>query len=80
MPVSRVSFKIAIVDEAGTKIPYHMIANDGNIMQHAVKFPNATGLLEALPEQGIAERYDIIVDFKGMPRVRNCIWSMCWNM
>ena len=59
-------FKIAIVDEAGTKIPYHMIANDGNIMQHAIPFPNAQSP-EALPEQGIAERYDIIVDFKGMP-------------
>ncbi|MDD1605357.1 MAG: hypothetical protein LUP96_01475, partial [Methylococcaceae bacterium] len=48
------------------KITYHMIANDGNIMQHAIPFPNAQSL-DALPEQSIAERYDIIVDFKGMP-------------
>ena len=54
------------MDEAGNKIPYHMIANDGNIMQHAVKFP-IPRVTEALPEQGIAERYDIIVDFTGMP-------------
>ncbi|MEQ1740458.1 MAG: multicopper oxidase domain-containing protein [Methyloglobulus sp.] len=59
-------FKIAIVDELGNKIPYHMIANDGNIMQHAVAFPNAASAQGALPEQSIAERYDIIVDFKDM--------------
>jgi FtsP/CotA-like multicopper oxidase with cupredoxin domain len=42
-----------------------MIANDGNIMEHAVAFDarmdidhNAT-----LPTQSIAERYDIVVDF-----------------
>ncbi len=56
-------FKIALVDEIGNKVPFHMIANDGNIMQHAVPFPN-TRSPNALPEQGIAERYDIIVDFK----------------
>ncbi|MEI7994802.1 MAG: multicopper oxidase domain-containing protein [Methylococcaceae bacterium] len=48
------------------KIKYHMIANDGNIMQHAIPFPN-TQSPDALPEQGIAERWDIIVNFKGMP-------------
>ena len=69
--VSR-NIKVAVVKEtitAGiksyTKVPFHMIANDGNLMQHAVPFPNAQSL-EALPEQAIAERYDIIVDFKGM--------------
>jgi FtsP/CotA-like multicopper oxidase with cupredoxin domain len=56
-------YKIAIVDELGNKVPYYMIANDGNIMQHAVKFPN-TAEQGALPDLGIAERYDIIVDFK----------------
>ncbi len=58
-------FKIAIVDEAGNKVPYHMVANDGNIMQHAVPFPNSQAT-ESLPEQAIAERYDIVVDFKNM--------------
>ena len=38
-----------------------MIANDGNIMEHAVAFPNAQS--QDLPVQGIAERYDIVVDF-----------------
>jgi FtsP/CotA-like multicopper oxidase with cupredoxin domain len=51
-------FKVALVDESGTPVPFHMIANDGNIMEHTVKFENGE-----LPTQGIAERYDIIVDF-----------------
>ncbi|MGJ0483560.1 MAG: multicopper oxidase domain-containing protein [Methylomicrobium sp.] len=59
-------YKIAIVDETGKLVPSFMIANDGNIMQHAVPFPNAASAQGALPEQAIAERYDIIVDFKGM--------------
>lgn len=54
-------YKIAIVDEAGQRVPFHMIANDGNIMEHAVRFPNAES--EELPLQGIAERFDIVVDF-----------------
>lgn len=59
-------YKIAIVDETGKVVPSYMIANDGNIMQHAVPFPNSQSAQNALPEQAIAERYDIIVDFKGM--------------
>ena len=55
-------FKIALVDQNGNQVPFYMIANDGNIMEHAVPFPNAESP-EGLPEQGIAERYDIIVDF-----------------
>jgi FtsP/CotA-like multicopper oxidase with cupredoxin domain len=50
-------------------VPFYMIANDGNIMEHAVYFdgnttvagyPNRKGIL---PTQAIAERYDIVVDF-----------------
>ena len=50
-------------------VPFHMIANDGNLMEHAVYFDgkktvngykNRKGIL---PTQSIAERYDIIVDF-----------------
>ncbi len=40
------------------RVPFHMIANDGNIMEHSVPFDDAI-----LPTQGIAERYDIVVDF-----------------
>jgi manganese oxidase len=54
------------------RVPFHMVANDGNILEHAVPFDgtmdlNADGnLLDhkgQLPTQGIAERYDIVVDF-----------------
>ena len=51
-------FKIAMVTENNEPVPFHMILNDGNIMQHAVPFNNGI-----LPTQSIAERYDIIVDF-----------------
>lgn len=48
-----------------SRLPFHMIANDGNIMEHAVPFPNTQS--KDLPVQAIAERYDIIIDFKDMP-------------
>jgi len=56
-------FQLALVTQGGTRVPFHMIANDGNIMEHAVRFPNAES--QSLPVQAIAERYDIIVDFSG---------------
>jgi manganese oxidase len=55
-------FKIAVVTEAGVRVPFHMIANDGNIMEHAIPFPNAQS--QDLPQMAIAERYDIVIDFK----------------
>jgi hypothetical protein len=51
-------FKVALVDSSGSPVPFYMVANDGNIMEHSVYFENGE-----LPTQGIAERYDIIVDF-----------------
>ena len=50
------------------KIPFHMVANDGNIMEHTVAFDTTTFPADPthqsiLPTQGIAERYDIVVDF-----------------
>ncbi len=56
-------FRIALVNESGERVPFHLVANDGNLMEHAVAFPNAQS--EDLPTQGIAERYDIIIDFSG---------------
>ncbi|MFP6629863.1 MAG: multicopper oxidase domain-containing protein, partial [Myxococcota bacterium] len=50
--------KVALVDEAGKPVPFYMIANDGNIMEHSIYFPNGQ-----MPTHAIAERYDIIVDF-----------------
>jgi len=53
-------FKVALVDESGTPVPFYLVANDGNLMEHTVYFENGQ-----LPTQGIAERYDIVVDFSG---------------
>ena len=50
--------KVALVDEAGEPVPFYMIANDGNIMEHSIYFENGQ-----MPTHAIAERYDIIVDF-----------------
>ena len=54
-------FKTAIVDQNGNRVRYHMVANDGNIMTHAIPFPNAES--QDLPTHAIAERYDIVIDF-----------------
>ena len=51
-------FKLALVTENGDRVPFYMVANDGNIMEHTVYFENGE-----LPTQAIAERYDIVVDF-----------------
>jgi len=54
------------------RVPFHMIANDGNIMEHTIPFDGSMDLdgdgdaLEhkgQLPAQAIGERYDIVVDF-----------------
>lgn len=51
-------FKLALVDEQDAPVPFHMVLNDGNIMEHSVYFANGE-----TPTLGIAERYDIVVDF-----------------
>ncbi|MEY4754112.1 MAG: hypothetical protein RJA44_1787 [Pseudomonadota bacterium] len=54
------------------RVPFHLVANDGNIMEHAVPFDgtldldgngNKTEHKGTLPQQAIGERYDIVVDF-----------------
>lgn len=54
------------------RIPMHLVANDGNIMEHAIPFDGSRDLDRdgdagehrgVLPVQAIAERYDIVVDF-----------------
>jgi FtsP/CotA-like multicopper oxidase with cupredoxin domain len=50
-------FKVAMCDASGKVIPITQIANDGNL------FPSPVRGLASLDEQGIAERYDIVVDF-----------------
>lgn len=54
------------------RVPFHMIANDGNLMEHTVPFDGSVDLdgngnadehKGLLPQQAIAERYEIVVDF-----------------
>jgi FtsP/CotA-like multicopper oxidase with cupredoxin domain len=54
------------------RVPFHMIGNDGNLMEHAVPFDGSMDLdgdgdlqdhNAIMPTQGVAERYDIIVNF-----------------
>jgi FtsP/CotA-like multicopper oxidase with cupredoxin domain len=49
-------FKIALANASGVAQPIVQIGNDGNLL------PNPVTLME-LDEQGIAERYDIVIDF-----------------
>ena len=49
-------FKLALVDQNDDPVEFHLVANDGNIMEHTVA-------MTELPTIGIAERYDIVVDF-----------------
>lgn len=62
-PTSNVSYN---------RVPFYLVANDGNILEHAVPFDGSLDLdgdgdksehKGQLPEQAIAERYDIVVDF-----------------
>ncbi|MFS2201180.1 multicopper oxidase domain-containing protein [Pseudomonas sp. Pseusp3] len=55
-----------------SRVPFHMVGNDGNLMEHAVPFDGSMDLdgdgdmqnhNAILPTMGIAERYDIIVNF-----------------
>ena len=53
-------------------VPFHMIANDGNLMEHAINFDGTSGTRRGeLPTQAIGERYDIVVDFSQFERGTN---------
>jgi hypothetical protein len=49
-------FKVALADSSNRAVPFYQIANDGNLLPSPV-------LLFELDEMGIAERYDIVIDF-----------------
>jgi manganese oxidase len=53
-------FKIALADASGNAQFITQIANDGNLLPKPV-------ILNQLDEQGIAERYDIVIDFSKFP-------------
>ena len=52
-------FKIALTNDKGVAQRIWQIGNDGNLLPHPVP-------LTVLDEQGIAERYDIVIDFSGI--------------
>src|SRR5258706_4335891 len=54
--------KLALASTSGTAVPVQIIAHDGNFVVNPI-------LLTQLDQQGIAERYDIVVDFS---RFRLC--------
>src|SRR5262245_10054849 len=49
-------WKFAIAGPTGSAVPFQFICNDGNLVVNPIP-------LTELDEQGIAERYDIVVDF-----------------
>jgi FtsP/CotA-like multicopper oxidase with cupredoxin domain len=48
--------KLALIDWSGRAVPFQFIANDGNLVVNPIT-------LTGLDQQGIAERFDIVVDF-----------------
>src|SRR5215467_8035391 len=48
--------KLALADSSGNAVPFMFICNDGNLVVNPIQ-------LTVLDQQGIAERYDIVVDF-----------------
>ena len=53
-----------LIDESGQRVPFYMIANDGNILEHSIYFDGSNDTIRGeLPTHAIAERYDIVVDF-----------------
>jgi FtsP/CotA-like multicopper oxidase with cupredoxin domain len=49
-------WQLALADSRGNAVPFQIIANDGNLLVSPIT-------LTQLEQQGVAERYDIIVDF-----------------
>src|SRR6185312_11514760 len=49
-------FKLALANTSGGAQPIYQIGNDGNLLPKAIK-------LTELDQQGIAERFDIVIDF-----------------
>ena len=48
--------QLALADSSGNAVPFTFIANDGNLVVNPIP-------LTVLDQQGVAERYDIVVDF-----------------
>ena len=52
--------QLAIASPSNSPVPFQFICNDGNFVVNPI-------LLGSLDQQGVAERYDIIVDFSKFP-------------
>jgi hypothetical protein len=52
--------QLALADPSGSAVPFQFIANDGNLVVNPLT-------LTTLDQQGITERYDIVVDFSRFP-------------
>ena len=63
-------FKIGLCDEQGKAVQFTQIGNDGNVL------PNTVQLTE-LDEQGIAERYDIVIDFANFVNKKLYLVNLC---
>jgi manganese oxidase len=63
-------FKVACADVLGNAVPMTQIANDGNLLPNPVT-------LTALDEQGIAERYDIVIDFSRFLNQKVWMVNLC---
>ncbi len=54
-------YQLGFADANGNTVPFKFIANDGNLVVNPI--PNTALPGGTLDEQGIAERYDVVVDF-----------------
>jgi manganese oxidase len=64
-------FKIALCDQDGKAVPMIQIGNDGNLL------PSPVRNLTELDEQGIAERYDIVIDFANFANKKLYLVNLC---
>jgi len=58
-------FQLGFADANGNTVPFKFIANDGNLVVNPIPSTSLAG--GTLDIQGIAERYDVIVDFSTFP-------------
>jgi FtsP/CotA-like multicopper oxidase with cupredoxin domain len=57
--------QLGFADASGNTVPFKFIANDGNLVVNPI--PNTVLEGGTLDQQGIAERYDVVVDFSVFP-------------
>jgi FtsP/CotA-like multicopper oxidase with cupredoxin domain len=58
-------YQLGFADQNGNTVPFKFICNDGNLVVNPI--PNTLLPGGTLDHQGIAERYDVIVDFSPFP-------------